>query len=237
MSCQSNHRASHPHAADAQYSGLLKTAFESAPLVPGVGPLLATGTYVMKTLTALLLLFVLPGLLFAQTKPQPRPKSFEVTAPATPDQKRAIFYDNAVRFFRLSKSARALSEAKGNKAEQEISRVNRDFDEGERQRDFAAIDRTLADDFIWTTFGGTVFDRAETSEHLKSGDSRYELYESDDVRIRIYGDTAVVTARLLRRGRNSKRDLSGEFRYTRVYLKQKGRWRMVAYQMTRIGQQ
>jgi len=143
----------------------------------------------------------------------------------------------------ITTSALALSQTQGNeaalrnKAEQEIRRVNREFDEAEGRRDFAAIERALADDFIWTTFEGSVFNRAETGEHLRSGDSRYELYLSDDVRVRVYGDTAVVTARLLRRGRNSKRDLSGEFRYTRVYVKQMRRWRMVAYQMTRITQQ
>jgi ketosteroid isomerase-like protein len=149
----------------------------------------------------------------------------------------------AITLLTVTTSAPASTQTKtngaalGNEAEREVGRVNREFDEAERRRDFAAIERTLADDFIWTTFGGTVFNRAETGEHLSSGDSRYELYRSDDVRVRVYGDTAVVTARLLRRGRNSKRDLSGEFRYTRVYVKQEGRWRMVAYQMTRIAQQ
>ena len=119
-------------------------------------------------------------------------------------------------------------------AEQQIAQVNRDFDEAERKRDFAAIERMLADDFIWTTFAGTVFDRPGTINHLRSGDSKYDLYQSDDVRIRIYGDAAVTTGRLIRRGRNSKGDLSGEFRYTRVYLKQTGNWRVAAYQLTSI---
>jgi ketosteroid isomerase-like protein len=149
----------------------------------------------------------------------------------------------AITLLTITTSALASSQAKRddaplrNMAEQEIRQLNREFDEAERQRDFAAIERTLADDFIWTTFGGSVFNRAETGEHLRSGDSRYELYQSEDVRVRVYGNTAVVTARLLRRGGNRKRDLSGEFRYTRVYVNQAGSWRMVAYQMTRIAQQ
>src|SRR6266849_3118469 len=88
-------------------------------------------------------------------------------------------------------------------AEQQIAQVNRDFDEAERKRDVAAIERMLAEDFIWTTFGGTVFDRAQTHDHLKASDAKYELFQSDQVRVRVYGHVAVLTARVTRRGRNS----------------------------------
>ena len=131
-------------------------------------------------------------------------------------------------------AASDAAESLTSKAAEQVSQLNREFDEAEQRRDIAAIERTLADDFVWTTFGGTVFDRAQTRDHLKTSDAKYELFQSDQVRVRVYGRAAVVTARLTRRGKNSKRDLSGQFRYTRVFVNHNGAWQMAAYQVTQI---
>jgi ketosteroid isomerase-like protein len=57
------------------------------------------------------------------------------------------------------------------------------------------------------------------------------------MKIRVYGDTAVVTARTTPRGRDSKgKPITGQYRYLRVWAKRDGQWRAVAFQGTRIAQ-
>jgi ketosteroid isomerase-like protein len=55
-----------------------------------------------------------------------------------------------------------------------------------------------------------------------------------DVKVRFYGDTAVVTFRAKIQGSRAGKDMSGEFREVRVFAKQSGAWRAVLAQRTRI---
>jgi len=50
--------------------------------------------------------------------------------------------------------------------------------------------------------------------------------------VRLYGDTAVVTARADVKGRQLGEDFSGPYRYTRVWVRRNGRWQTVSYQAT-----
>ncbi len=81
--------------------------------------------------------------------------------------------------------------------------------------------------------------RAELMQQWKNGNAVYDSYESDGVNVRAYGNTVVATGRITRKGHSKvqNKDLSGQFRFTRVYVKQHGQWQMVASQVTRITQQ
>ena len=50
--------------------------------------------------------------------------------------------------------------------------------------------------------------------------------------VRLYGNTAVVTARAEVRGRDLGEEFNGPYRYTRVWVKRNGRWQTVSYQAT-----
>jgi ketosteroid isomerase-like protein len=61
------------------------------------------------------------------------------------------------------------------------------------------------------------------------------------VKVRVYGDAAVVTGRAtikgqLKTGADSAQDISGQYRYTRVYVKQQGQWRLVSFQFAPVAQ-
>src|SRR5262245_60080639 len=80
----------------------------------------------------------------------------------------------------------------------------------------------MADDFIATVPPGKVINKAEVIAQVTSPDLEMESLVNDDIHVRVYGDVAVVTARGVARGRYKGRDASGQFRYTRVWIKQKG---------------
>lgn len=55
-----------------------------------------------------------------------------------------------------------------------------------------------------------------------SGSLKYESVKFDEIKVHAYGDTAVVTGRSTIKGKDNGKDISGQTRYTRVYVKRQG---------------
>ena len=99
-----------------------------------------------------------------------------------------------------------------------------------RDADFSA--RTLADDYVAITPLGQVTTKQDSLSARKSGQLRYDSINISDMVVRVYGDTAVVTARADVRGHQLGEDFSGPYRYTRVWVRRAGHWQTVSYQAT-----
>ncbi len=122
------------------------------------------------------------------------------------------------------------------KAEQEVLKVNKEYDEAIVRQDAAFYDRILADDYVYTNSDGKLVDKAQEMARVKSGDTKFESGQSDDVKVRVYGNMAVVTGRFTAKGQSKGKEFNETERYTTVYLKRQGRWQIVADQTTRIAQ-
>ena len=131
------------------------------------------------------------------------------------------------------------------RAEREIRELEAQFSQAVVKGDRAFYERVLADDFTHTSHTGVFKTRADfmaenkfdEKKDLKSGRTRYDSYDVDDLAIHIYGDTAVATGRTSPKGLNAAgQPISGRYRYLRVWVKRQGRWQVVAFQGTRIAQ-
>ena len=71
---------------------------------------------------------------------------------------------------------------------------------------------------------------------LRSGELKIETYKRDDEKIRVYGDTAVVTYRSTVQAQRNAQDISSQRRVITVLVKREGRWQAVAQQSTSIAQ-
>ena len=100
--------------------------------------------------------------------------------------------------------------------------------------DAAAIERMTADDYTFITLKGELRTKAEIVKGFTSGAFKYQSRTISDLKIRVYGDTAVVTGRSVQKGIENGKDYSGEYWFTRVYVKQNGAWMTVALQTTMI---
>jgi ketosteroid isomerase-like protein len=100
--------------------------------------------------------------------------------------------------------------------------------------DVTALDSLLADDVTIYWGDGTVDNKRSALELFRSGQLRYSQFDYEDTRVRLYGDTAVVTGNARVRYRSAGRTYSSLGRVTRMYVRQDGKWRMVASQTTRI---
>jgi len=114
----------------------------------------------------------------------------------------------------------------------QIIDMERQAKEASLRRDADFSLRTLADDYVAITPLGQVTTKQETISARRSGQLRYESMNITDMVVRLYGDTAVVTARADVKGHQLGEDFSGPYRYTRVWVRSNGRWQTVSYQAT-----
>jgi ketosteroid isomerase-like protein len=98
------------------------------------------------------------------------------------------------------------------------------------------IDELLADDWAVTDPAGRHLTKTEVLAELDSGERKLESGTIDDVNVRLYGDTAVVTGRTLPTGSYQGTSVSVKLRFTDVFVKQNGNWRAVASHATLIAE-
>jgi len=101
--------------------------------------------------------------------------------------------------------------------------------------DVAALNRILSDDLIYTHANGLQQTKAELIGVLGSGDMKYESISTEDTRVRIYNETAVVTGRASMKIKARGEEQTFKLCYLDVYVKQGSRWQMVAWQSSRVG--
>jgi uncharacterized protein (TIGR02246 family) len=94
--------------------------------------------------------------------------------------------------------------------------------------DARALDRIYADDFIGIGPSGTVRTKPQVLADFTSHDLKFQSITTDDVRIRVYGNTVVETGRSTMVGQDKGKVVPRDNRFTRVWVKRQGRWRLVA---------
>jgi ketosteroid isomerase-like protein len=106
------------------------------------------------------------------------------------------------------------------------------------KNDFAALDRLLADDLVYTHSSGAVDSKTAYIDTLKSGKTRYVKIVPEDLKIRALGDTALIhgkAAMTLETSANGqKSENSFTVRFLDVWQKRNGKWQMIAWQSTRL---
>ncbi len=103
--------------------------------------------------------------------------------------------------------------------------------------DTTAMSNLLADDYIAITSAGTLQTKDEAINNLRSRRTHVIALDVADRKIRFYGTTAVVTSLASVQASTPDGDVSGSFRYTRVYVRDaQDKWRIVSFEASRIRQ-
>jgi ketosteroid isomerase-like protein len=99
----------------------------------------------------------------------------------------------------------------------------------------ATMDSLLADDYLAITPNGTLQSKEQALANLRSGATHITSIEISDRKVRFYGTTALVTSRAEVSGANAGGEISGSYRYTRVYARdERGKWKIVSFEASRI---
>jgi ketosteroid isomerase-like protein len=110
----------------------------------------------------------------------------------------------------------------------DLERLERDLVAAIGRGDLTTYDRIVADDYVAFEASGKTSPKAEIMASYRSGARKYTDLAIFDVEARVFGDTAVVTAKTKGLRREGGRDVPNRVRYIRVYSKRDGRWRAVA---------
>lgn len=95
--------------------------------------------------------------------------------------------------------------------------------------DAAILDRVLADDFYFT-YPLEGDDKASVISDLTSGELKIEHFARDHVSVRVFGGTAVLTARDAVTWLYHGREIAGQYKVLIVFAEREGRWQMCAIQ-------
>jgi hypothetical protein len=120
------------------------------------------------------------------------------------------------------------------KTEQEVMSLVGDYKDAVVKRDTATLERILDDSFTNITPDGLIVNKAGLLSLYKTPPSddagRFEAIAIEDSKLRMYGETAVMTARLTSRKPPANEEMTGTALYTVVLVRKHGRWQIVSVQ-------
>lgn len=119
-------------------------------------------------------------------------------------------------------------EAKDNtEAEQAIIKLEHELSHA-YVKDVAALEKILADDWVFIGAEGEVRTKSQEIGDLKSGALKLTALSAEDMKVRVYGKSAVVTGIYEVKGTQGGKDIGGRFRFTDVLVRKKDVWRLVS---------
>lgn len=115
-----------------------------------------------------------------------------------------------------------------------LLKLEKEFEQAVVSNDAAAVGWLLADDSIIVGPDGRIIDKSRFLEVIRSGALSHEKMESQDMRVRIYDNTAIVTALTTSKGKFMGQEFTSLERATDIFVKQNDRWQCLFTQLTRF---
>jgi ketosteroid isomerase-like protein len=111
----------------------------------------------------------------------------------------------------------------------ELERLETVWNEAHERGDSNALEALWADDLEVAVPKMPVMNKAEVLGFARSGRMKFLRYTTSELRVRIYGDAAVVTGRLQRTRTLNGTEISDDWRFTKTYVREIGKWRVVSF--------
>lgn len=118
------------------------------------------------------------------------------------------------------------------RAAADVALADQQYNRALEQADVATLREMIADRYVFTDPTGRVSGRDEVIRGVASGRIRISSQTTRNVHVSVFGDAAVETGLLTSVAVRDGRSSGGTFRFTRVWVKQGGRWRTAAIQET-----
>ena len=138
----------------------------------------------------------------------------------------------SIAILMLAASSRAFGDPASDK--RELTQLVNDIHVAVVNADMAFLESVLHQDYVHHGQRGTVEKRAQYLENRKTGRVDFESLGADKIKVRLYGDTAIVTYRSTAKGKDQYGEMDFQRSVTRVFLRRDGRWQQVHSQATLI---
>ena len=126
-----------------------------------------------------------------------------------------------------------VANAQSGDTTKELVALGQSFNGALMRADWKVIEQLEADDLVFTNADGSATHKSDEVGNIKAGDEKFESIDMSDVKVQDFGSVAVVTGKLVEKGRYKAADLSGTYRFINVWAKRNGRWQLVTGQETR----
>jgi ketosteroid isomerase-like protein len=136
----------------------------------------------------------------------------------------------------FASQAQTLAQTKTGNAEQELIKLENEWADAWVKSDVAFFERIEAEDYTWTSPWGWVATKADDLKLIKSGEDLITSWALSEIKVRVYGDAAVVTGRDAIKETYKGKDVSGQHRLTNTWVKRAGQWQCVAGHSSMIAQ-
>jgi ketosteroid isomerase-like protein len=118
--------------------------------------------------------------------------------------------------------------------EKELIQLENEWAKAYVARDLKTLDRLEADDWACTLADGKVVTKAQEHVEVSSGDYSATEFVMSDLKVRVHGDTAVVTGRQKEMATQGGKDASAIFQITDTWIRRDGKWRCIATHLSKI---
>jgi ketosteroid isomerase-like protein len=147
-----------------------------------------------------------------------------------------VFIIVAASILSQGQTKKTKSEKQLDQNKQALTQTVRAWMDALVSRDMAALNRIIADDYLITVSDGRVLNKTQDLEPITSDGVRFLSAVPEDLNVRIFGETAVVTGRGIYQITFKNRSATIYERFTDVYVKRHGRWQPVASHSTTMKQ-
>ncbi len=128
----------------------------------------------------------------------------------------------------------AMAGADPSSVEQKLMQMERDYAVAIVKKDTATLDKIFADDYVNVGPDGMSMTKAEGMAGVKSGSLAAQSIELGPMKVRVFGNSAVVTGSDTEKSSYEGKDTSGKYAWTDVWVMRNGQWQAVASQATKI---
>jgi ketosteroid isomerase-like protein len=108
-----------------------------------------------------------------------------------------------------------------------IATLDTEYQAAVKNNDAATMDRILADDFILVTGRGKIYNKTDLLDAAKNKEDIYEQNEDTQQTVRVWGDTAVITALLWQKGTYKGEPFDDHLWFSDTYVRTPNGWRYV----------
>ena len=128
-----------------------------------------------------------------------------------------------------------LPRAQKHESRHEIDQLEDEWREAILKSNTAEMEKLLADDYLAITASGRLQTKEQALASLRLGRMHFKTLDVSDRKVRFYGTTALVTSQAEVQGTTDDGDVSGSYRYTRVYVRDpQGAWKVVSFEVSKI---
>ena len=100
--------------------------------------------------------------------------------------------------------------------------------------DIAALEEIYSDDLIYAHSTGIVETKKEYLDKLKQKTQKYDLVEHQSTTTKVFGNSAIAHSMMHMKGTNPKEKFDSKLMMIHVWVMQRGKWRLVAHQTTKL---